>query len=124
MMNKYFGELEYNYGWLTKREILLFGNKHEITVIIQAYKAEDEIPTIQDEVCKEYAEHEQEYLEWIEKLMLEFDDNADTRFTPDSLYIERDGKCALLCDDAEDLDDGIAVEIIPEKNVTYQNVYL
>ena len=124
MMNKYFGELEYNYGWLTKREILLFGKKHEITVIIQAYKAEDEIPAIQDEVCKEYAEHEQEYLECIEKLMLEFDDNADTRFTPDSLYIERDGKCALLCDDAEDLDDGIAVEIIPEKNVTYQNVYL
>ena len=124
MMNKYFGELLYSMGWKTKRDIKLFGNDYTITIKIQAYEPTDSIPEVQEQACREYTENEKEYLKSIENMMLEFCDYAESRFSPRTLLFKVNGKCALLCDDAEDLDDGIAVEIIPEKNVTYQNVYL
>ena len=60
----------------------------------------------------------------MEKLLLDYSDDAALRFTPSSLYFDRDGGCALLCDDEQDLDEGIAVCILPEKSVEYQSDYL
>ena len=50
--------------------------------------------------------------------------HAESRFTPTALHFDREGGCALLCDDEEDADDGIAVCIIPEKCVVSQDDYL
>ena len=49
-----------------------------------------------------------------------------TEFGIDSrrLLFDTDGGCALLCNDAEDEDEGIAVCILPDKCVMDQSDYL
>ena len=124
MINSYFGEMEYATGWKTKRQIELFGNTYDIVVKIQAYDPEDGISEEQDQACCEYIKNEKENLESIEKLMVEYSADAKTRFSPRRLLYDTDGGCALLCNDAEDVDEGIAVCIIPNQCVMEQSDYL
>jgi hypothetical protein len=124
MNNKYFGELEYATGWKTKRIIELFDEHYEIVIKIQAYEPEDGITEKQDNACKVYIENEKENLKCMEKLMLEYSAEAKERFKPRRLLFDTDGGCALLCADAQDLDEGIAVCILPEKCVMDQSDYL
>ena len=124
MMNQYFGEMQFSIGWKTKREITLFDKACTVTVKIQAYEAEDEIPSVQEQACRAYIEHEAENLKSIEQLMTDFSVNAASRFSPRTLLFKIDGGCALLCDDEKDLDEGIAVCILPDKCVEYQSNYL
>ena len=124
MMNQYFGELTYSIGWKTTRDIRLFGKNHTIKVKIQAYEPEDSIPPAQDQACRTYIENEAENLKSMEQLMLDFSSDAASRFSPRTLLFKKNGSCALLCDDEQDLDEGIAVCILPEKSVEYQSDYL
>ncbi|MCR4598630.1 MAG: hypothetical protein K5678_06330 [Acetatifactor sp.] len=124
MRNKYFGDLEYATGWKTKRTIELFSAIYEVVVKIQAYDPEDGITEVQERACQAYVEKESENLKCIEKLMLEYSADAKTRFSPRRLLFDTDGGCALLCDDIEDRDEGIAVCILPEKCVMDQSDYL
>ena len=124
MRNEVFGEMAFSIGWKTKREICLFGKQYTITVKLQASKAEDALPDVQQQACLRYGAQEQEYLKSMETLMQDFSAHAATRFTPRTLVFKKKGVCALLCDDAEDPDDGIAVCIIPQKKVMYQDDFL
>lgn len=124
MINDTFGELEFDSGWVTKRMITLFGRIYEVEVYVLAYRSEMEILPIQEKAWVKYAEAENENLRCFEELMLRYSDDAETRFTPTSLYFDRDGGCALLCDDFQDDDEGIAVCIMPEKCVIEQSDYL
>ncbi len=45
-------------------------------------------------------------------------------FLPRRILFDTDGGCALLCDDIEDRDEGIAVCIMPGKCVMDQSDYL
>ena len=56
--------------------------------------------------------------------MKEFSGAAETRFSPRRLLFTVSGESALLCDDAEDEDEGIAVCLLPEKTVEYQSNFL
>lgn len=124
MMNQYFGELTYSIGWKTTRDIQLFGKNHSITVKIQVDDAETGLSPAQEDACRAYIEHEAENLKCMEQLMLDFSANAASRFSPRRLLFNYFGGCALLCDDESDLDEGIAVCILPEKCVEYQSDYL
>ena len=124
MMNQYFGELTYSIGWKTTRDIQLFGETYSIKVKIQAYEPEDSIPPAQEQACRTYIENEAENLKSMEQLMLDFSSDAASRFSPRTLLFKKNGSCALLCDDERDLDEGIAVCILPEKSVEYQSDYL
>ena len=124
MTNKYFGELVFAMGWKTKRTIELFGRLHEIVVKVQAYEPEDGISEVQDSACRYYIENEQGNLKCMEHLMLEYSADAEKRFMPRRLLFDTDGGCALLCNDAEDEDEGIAVCILPQRCVMDQSDYL
>ncbi len=124
MTNRYFGSMEYATGWKTARSIVLFGRTYDITVKIQAYSPEDAITVGQDRACREYTENERENLECMEQLMLGYSADAAERFTPRRLLFDTDGGCALLCNDMEDADEGIAVCILPDKCVMDQSDYL
>lgn len=124
MMNEYFGELEYATGWKTKRRIELFGNTYEVVVKIQAYDPEDGISEAQDKACRFYTENEKENLECMEKMMREYSADAESRFSPRRLLFDTEGGCALLCSDTDDMDEGIAVCILPDKCIMDQSDYL
>ena len=123
MTNKYFGELEFDHGWVAKRQIRLFNRIYDIDYFL-AYESEKEILPVQEKAWTAYTEHETDNLRCFEELMSEYSSDAETRFVPASLYFDREGGCALLCDDADDLDEGIAVCIMPEKCIVDQSDYL
>ena len=116
--------MEYSIGWKAPREIVLFGKPCTITVKVQAYEPDDIIPPVQEDACRQYAENEADLLKTAEELMKEFSGAAETRFSPRRLLFTVSGECALLCDDAEDEDEGIAVCLLPEKTVEYQSDFL
>ena len=91
---------------------------------VLAYESEKEILPVQEKAWTAYTEHETDNLICFEELMSEYSSDAETRFVPASLYFDRGGGCALLCDDADDLDEGIAVCIMPEKCIVDQSDYL
>lgn len=124
MINNLFGEMEYSIGWKCKKEISIFGKVYSITVKIQARKPDQDLPSIQEQTCLRYIEHEKEYLCDIEKMMVEYCDTVETRFTPRTLLFKRNGACALLFDDVEEPDEGIAACIIPDKHIVSQDMFL
>lgn len=124
MKNPYFGELTFDHGWVTKRQIRLFGKIYEAEVYVLAYKSEPEILPAQEHAWLFYTEHENENLACFETLLLEYSGDAASRFVPASLHFDREGGCVLLCDDAKEPDEGIAVCILPEKTVMLQSDYL
>lgn len=124
MINEYFGEMNFSIGWKTKREIQLFGKTYNITVTIQASNPEQAFPEIQKQAFLAYTEHEKDNLCDIEKMMIEYCDYAESRFSPRTLLFKKNGMCSLLCDDEEDPDDGIAVCVFPQKYLMSQDEFL
>ena len=124
MINTVFGEMTYSIGWKNEREIPLFGHNYNIIVKLQAYKEDAELPLKLLQSCDLYVDNEIEMIASIEKLMNDFSTNFSDRFTPQTLLIKRDGSIALLCDDAKNPDDGIAISLFPEKCVMSQDDYL
>ncbi len=123
-MKTVFGEMKYSIGWKTERTIQLFDTEYHITVKIQAYEKELELPAEQLESCKMFVDNEKKMLSSIEKLMFDFSTNYKERFIPQVLLIKINGSVALLCDDEEYPDEGIAVCVYPEKCVLSQDEYL
>lgn len=111
---------QFNLGWKLSTSITMFGNLFPVVIKLKAYSEKDSITQKQKEV----------YLSstavWsvAERLLLEYDADAATRFTPTMLLIDRDGACALLCDDEQDIDDGVAVCLTPFQQVVSQDEYL
>lgn len=123
-MKTEFGEMKYSIGWKTERIIQLFDTEYNIIVKIKAYKEEPTLPVEQLESCKMFVDNEKEMLSSIEKLMSDFSADYKERFIPKTLLIKRNGSFALLCDDEEYPDEGIAVCLYPEKCVLSQDDYL
>ena len=124
MIKTVFGEMTYSVGWKNNRVIPLFNHNYTITVKLQAYKEDAELPIEQLRSCGMYIDHEKEMIASIEKLMNDFSSNFNERFTPQTLLIKRNGATALLCDDIKNPDEGIAICLFPEKCVMSQDDYL
>ncbi len=118
------GELTFNTGWKTILQIDWFGKSYEIVVKAKAYFEKDGITKEQDESISSFSRDKSEKIKKITTLVSEYSDNADSRFIPKTLLFLRDGSSALLCDDAENPDEGIAICISPEWKIVSQDDYL
>ena len=129
MLNNVFGEMVFDDGWETKFSIMLWGKNYEITVDAEAYEETDGITAEQEESFGMFKKLQLEKQERIELLLLQyFGNRLDTvklrdRLTPESIIVEQAGRCAMLFDDKEDPDNGIAVVFFPEEKVMTQDEY-
>jgi hypothetical protein len=125
MKNSVFGELVFNTGWKTKTEITLFSNSYNVVVKAKAYFEEDGITGEQEMAFSDFVDNKVEKLKIVEKLLNDFAVvNSSVRFVPRTLLFQRDGGYALLLDDKEDVDSGIAVCLAPKVVVMSQDEYL
>lgn len=124
MINTAFGEMNFSVGWKTDRRLKLFGKEYPVTVKVQAYYETDELPSQQLNACDLFVEQEDHMVKVIEHLMKEDAAAVGTRFTPRTLLFKQEGSIALLCDDEENPDEGIAVCLYPEMKVMSQDDYL
>lgn len=124
MENSVFGKMSFKIGWKKKIEYSFFDENREITLKVKAYREKDEITEAQEIAYKKYLENEANIAATINKLLIEYSENAQEQFIPKTLLIGRKGECALLCDDKYNLDDGIAITIYPEFSIVAQDDYL
>lgn len=124
MLHDLFGEITFNTGWKSKKTIRLFDKEYTINLKIQAYFEEDGITEEQENAYSEFCKSENEKLETVENLLRGYSDSPQEKFTPKTLLIDRDGSYALLCDDIDNEDEGIAVCLYPEEVIISQDDYL
>jgi hypothetical protein len=125
MNSTVFGELIFNTGWKTKTSLTIYGRSFEVTVKAKAYFEQDSITKEQGTAFSDFSDNKNEHLKTIEKLLNKFaNGNAPERFVPRTLLFQRDGSYALLLDDKEDEDGGVAVCFSPKTEVVLQDEYL
>lgn len=124
MNSAIFDGFVFNVGWKKTANIHLFGKDYKIIHKIRTYFEEDEITREQHEAYLDYITTAKNKANVIERLLTEYFQNASERFVPRILLFEEDGAYALLCDDKEELDDGIAVCLVPETKIMSQDEYL
>ncbi len=124
MIHDVFGDIEFTVGWKVNKSITLFGCDYIITIKIQAYFEEEGITREQENTYINFINTEEIKINSIEKLLKEYSDSAELRFIPKTLLIDRDGSYALLFDDDDNPDDGIAVCLAPEEKIMSQDEYL
>ena len=106
MLHDLFGEITFNTGWKSKKTIRLFDTEE------------------QENAYSEFCKSENEKLETVENLLRGYSDSPQEKFTPKTLLIDRDGSYALLCDDIDNEDEGIAVCLYPQEVIISQDDYL
>ena len=124
MLHDLFGGITFNTGWKSKKTIRLFDKEYTINLKIQAYFEEDGITEEQENAYSEFCKSENEKLETVENLLRGYSDSPQEKFTPKTLLIDRDGSYALLCDDIDNEDEGIAVCLYPQEVIISQDDYL
>ena len=125
MNNSCFGEMTFNTGWKTTTDIILFGKSISIIVKAKAYYEKDGITYDQEAAFSDFSNNKEEKLRITEKLLCDYSNvDAPDRFVPKTLLFERDGSYALLFDDKNNEDNGIAVCLAPSELVLNQDEYL
>ena len=125
MKNSTFGELAFNTGWKTKRDIKLFNKSYSIVIKAKAYYEADGITKEQEKAFSNFKDNEAKQLGDIEKMLAGFaSNNPQDRFIPRTLLFLRDGGYAMLLDDKEDEDGGIAACLAPKAEIVPQDEYL
>lgn len=124
MINQILKDFIFDTGWETTTTMIYFGRNFPITINLKAYSEKDDITDEQETTYLDYLKNQKSVFATIERLLQDFAKDAPTRFTPRTLLFKQDGSYALLCDDEEDWDDGVAVCISPDEKVMFQDDYL
>lgn len=125
MINSIFGEMTFNTGWKTSINVVLFGKSINVIVKAKAYFEEDGITDKQENAFNDFIHMKEIRLKKIEELLDNYvGNNVKSRFSPQTLLFERDGAYALLFDDNQDVEGGIAVCLFPNEIVRTQGEYL
>ena len=125
MKTSVFGEMAFNTGWKSSTQIVLFGKLTNIAVKAKAYYEKDGITDKQEIAFSDFNKNKEQRLKSTEKLLSDYvGGNFEGRFFPRTLLFERDGGYAILFDDKEDEDNGVAVCLMPKEMVVSQDEYL
>ncbi|WP_314830487.1 hypothetical protein [uncultured Streptococcus sp.] len=125
MYNRVFGNMKFDSGFEIESEICLFLKKKPICITAEAYWESDDVTLAQENAFLEFNKKKGEYVARLENLMIvKYGVEAKERFSAKQILISREGKLAILFDDSEDEDEGIAVQIIPNYRIEEQSTYL
>jgi len=125
MHNATFGELSFSTGWKTKTELSLFGASYDVVVKVKAYFEKDGVTAEQESAYTDFIKNKNALLVTVEKQLNAYDEcNSTERFIPRTLLFQRNGGYALLLDDKQDEDGGVAVCLAPKEEVVAQDDYL
>ncbi len=124
MNNTVFGEFKFDTGWKKEIELVIFDKTYKVIVKAKAYFEKDGVTNAQEEAYNTFNENKNYKIQLTEKLLNEYAENPVERFVPRTFLIDRDGSCAILFDDKDNIDDGIAVCLSPKEIILMQDDYL
>ncbi len=121
-----FDDFYFDVGWKYDFTINMFGKVFDVILKAKSYRETDEIKPAQKEAIRYFAENLEEIISISEKALEDkFGQESKTRFAPTMVLFKKTGGFAILLDDEEDPDDGMAV-VFKDGDVTvlYQDEYL
>lgn len=124
MNNKVFGNVVFDVGFKTATKITLFNSNYNVVVKVKAYFEKDGVTAEQEDAFDNFKLKLAEKLIEVETMLKHYSNEAPIRFIPKVLLFNRDGSYALLLDDQQDEDGGIAVCLSPKKEVLSLDEYL
>ena len=125
MENRIFGEMNYHTGW-EKKMIIPFNNqKIEIVIHAKAHGVEEEITQEQENLFSYFHDNVDFVMKEVEQELLK-DSGKEyaKRYTPVMLLIKKDGRSALLFDDIDDLENGLAISFFSGIRIMTQDEFL
>ena len=124
MNDKVFGEVSFDTGWNKNDTISLWSKANDILVTAVAYYEREAITEAQQTSYRSFNLNKSILEKKVEQLLSDFMDEPEKHLKPRFLVFEKDGAYALMLDDANDPDNGIAVQLSPVAKVTSQDAYL
>lgn len=125
MFDEIFGELTFDYGFEKDIKLNLFNGVQSLKLYLLSYNVEEKITQAQKESYLEFESKQDMYTKEVEEVLIkQYGQDFENRFSATTLMIDREGQMAFLLDDKEDLDEGIAVQIIPNLTIYNQSDYL
>lgn len=126
MNSQLLSELKYDVGWKSNGQITLFDKDYTVVVKFKAYYEEDKVTKKQKQAYSDFCKNEKELLAITEDQLRKFSKDIEdlTQFVPRTMLFQRDGEYALLFDDKNDVDGGIAVILKPKQAIMLQDEYL
>ena len=115
---------EFSVGWKKKQTVIYFGSEVTIVVKIQAYDVRDELSEEQKNNLSLYEKTIDTVIEECQVRLVRIYENASVRFHPRTFLFKIDGSVALLCDDTENPDEGIAIVVTQDYDIVSQDDYL
>lgn len=118
--------LTFNYGWRKPINLTFQNEKVDIELVFNAYDNE-QVNTEQMNAYDDFVKNQNEYENKANKLLSNFvTDNQidDYDVKAKTLYFNRDGEFALLCDCSWDIEHGIAIILSPKQLITVQDDFL
>lgn len=134
-----FGTMTYKHRWMKKETLTLLGKEWTITVAAEAYLKE---PITQEErnsyqnfmenMASMTAKVEQQLRMYVSENLTELReddpnveiDKLEECVTPKTLLFEQDGTTLLLLECTWDIENGIAVKLLPEIAIGAQDLFL
>lgn len=110
-------------GFKKEDSFVFFGVEHKITVKIKAYYQEDGMTDEQISAYEYYLTNKCDIQAKVENIISESDYDRET-LKPTMLTIRCDGEIALMIQDSNDYDGGLAAVISPELKLLTQDEYL
>ena len=125
MMNdKIFGEVSFDAGWNRTESISLWGKSNDLLITAVAYYESETITGAQQSSYRSFNLNKSIMEKKAEQLLSNYMDEPEKHLTPRFLVFEKDGAYALMLDDDNDPDNGVAVQFAPVAKVTSQDAYL
>ena len=125
MKNRIFGVMYYHTGWERKMIIPFNNQKQEIVIHAKAHGVEEEITQEQENSFSHFLENVDLIMKKIEhELLNDTGEDYAERYIPVMLLIKRDGSCALICDDIDDIENGLAVSFLSGIRIMTQDEFL
>jgi len=124
MDDEVFGEMTFDTGWYKEGEIRYYGETYPIVICCAAYFESDPVTDEMRENYLLFLDNRRRFEETVERMVAEeCAENPERRFTPQMLLFQ-DEEMALLLDDEDDPDNGLAIILLPNERVETQDAYL
>lgn len=124
MDNDIWGEMKFHIGFKTAADIEFDDKKWNLKIKAQAYKEKDGLAKEQEKAFIFFRQNQAKLLEDGAALLDKNYPDWMSRLKPDELLFKRDGSFAMLFNDQNDLDNGIALQFAPDLKIMSQDDYL
>ena len=115
-------QFEFNIGWKQPLSISWFNESYDIVLKLQAYSKNEKLTKEQVVAYTAFKKNEVAQIKQAEQFVKK--NSKANSYTPTMVVFKQNGEYALLCDDKDNPDEGVAIMLAPTVSIVSQDDYL